>query len=234
VIVEPAALTIGIATAAHRAGALLCEGAPVDHLALSRAPEIEVCGHKITPAEVVVALNGWTTRLISVPEMVSALTYACATEPLDHTTLEAIGLADLIPFYTADTPYLWGRVSADGAVVFGAGLTYGGPNELAATRIEAGEPCAILGRLERRVHELHPALARVRITSRWAGPIAFRKGAVPLLLRHPEAEHVLIAGAYAGHGVAFSVHAGALMAAAIADNQPLPAWGKLNGPADAA
>jgi glycine/D-amino acid oxidase-like deaminating enzyme len=39
--------------------------------------------------------------------------------------------------------------------------------------------------------------------------------------------NVLVAGAYAGHGVALSVHAGALLADAVIDGVELPAWGKL-------
>lgn len=226
-IVEPAALTIGIAEAAHNAGAVICEGSRVDRLTVGEPPKLEVRREVVTPGQVIIALNGWTTAFVPVPETVSALTYACSTEPLDRQTLATIGLAERIPFYTVDTPYLWGRVSANGAVVFGAGLTYGSPDEMEATTIDDVEPRAILDRLEARVHGLHPALAHVRITSRWAGPIAFRKGAIPVLTRHPQSERVLVAGAYAGHGVAFSVHAGALMAAAIVDNTPLPSWGAL-------
>jgi glycine/D-amino acid oxidase-like deaminating enzyme len=38
----------------------------------------------------------------------------------------------------------------------------------------------------------------------------------------------LVAGAYAGHGVALSVRAGELLANAIARNESLPTWGALN------
>src|SRR6185437_14532012 len=130
-----------------------------------------------------------------------------------------------IPFYTADTPYLWARVCADRSVVFGAGLSYGDPLGLEAVAMTDAEPAEILARIERRVHQLHPVLSKTAITSGWAGPIAFREGAIPVLMGHPENERVLMAGAYAGHGVAFSVHAGALMAAAIVDGATLPAWG---------
>jgi glycine/D-amino acid oxidase-like deaminating enzyme len=226
-IVEPAALTLGLAAAARRAGAKLFEHAPVKRINRGRSPIVEVAGRRVSCAQVVVALNGWTAALIPIPEMVSALTYALVTAPLEQTTLKALGLAERIPFYTADTPYLWGRVCDDGAIVFGAGLTYGSPAEMEATAITQTEPQAILDGLEKRIRGLHPALARVPITSRWAGPIAFRKGAIPVLARLPEAPNVLVAAAYAGHGVAFSVHAGRLMAAAIIDNATLPPWGAI-------
>lgn len=223
--VEPGALTAGIADSAANLGALLYENCPVEQLTLQPL-SLDVADRKISPRYVVIAANAWLPAFFPALDQVhSALTYACVTEPLDTDTLDAIGMGARIPFYTADMPYLWARVCADNSVVFGAGLTFGAPAELENVTMTDAEPAEVLGRLARRVNALHPALANVRITSRWAGPIAFREGAVPLLTCHPDNDKVLLAGAYAGHGVAFSVHAGALMAAAIADDAPLPSWG---------
>jgi gamma-glutamylputrescine oxidase len=224
--VEPGALVAGLAEAAIAAGAIIYEQHRVDRLIIARRPTLRVKDREIAADQVIVALNAWT--LAALPRLApirSALTYACVTEPLDESVLAAIGLGERVPFYTADTPYLWGRVCADGSVVFGAGLTFGEPDELEDVSVSGGEPAAILDRLSRRVKALHPALADVRITAGWGGPIAFREGVIPLLMRHPANELILVAGAYAGHGVAFSVYAGALMAAAIFDGSPLPAWG---------
>jgi glycine/D-amino acid oxidase-like deaminating enzyme len=139
--------------------------------------------------------------------------------------MSEIGLGARIPFYTRDLPYLWGRVAADDSVVFGSGLTYERPRGLETVNIAAEGPRAILARLEARVHRLHPALAGVDIAARWAGPIAFTEDAVPLLGALPGAPKVFVAGAYAGHGVAFSIHAGAAIARAICEGAPLPDWG---------
>jgi gamma-glutamylputrescine oxidase len=227
--IEPGAMVAGLAEAAVAAGAVVLEYRRVTKLTLAGAPVLEVEGRKIHPAHVIVALNAWIAELIpQMPTVRSALTYACMTAPLDDATLGDLGLGDRIPFYTADTPYLWGRLCADGSLVFGAGLSYSEPHDIERLEVTNGESVAILGRLERRIHALNPAFASVPITARWAGPIAFREGLVPLLMRHPDADRVLIAGAYAGHGVAFSVHAGALMAAAIVDGTPLPSWGTSN------
>jgi len=225
-VVEPGALTVGLAEAAVAAGAVIGERQRVERLVPAPTPVLKVKDEEILAGHVVVALNAWTlATLPQLAPMRSALTYACVTEPLGEAVLAAIGLGERVPFYTADTPYLWGRVCADSSVVFGAGLTFGEPDELEEVNMADGEPVAILARLERRVKALHPALARVRITARWGGPIAFRDGLIPILMRHPESERILIAGAYAGHGVAFSVQAGALMAAAILDGSALPPWG---------
>ena len=85
-----------------------------------------------------------------------------------------------------------------------------------------------LCRLETRVRGLHPALARVAITARWGGPIAFRRGAVPILSRLPDAPAVTVCAAYAGHGIALGVRIGQLVSDAIADGTPLPAWGAMH------
>jgi glycine/D-amino acid oxidase-like deaminating enzyme len=182
----------------------------------------------IGAGHVIIALNAWTAALLPrLPRIHSALTFACATEPLGEMTLKEMGLGARIPFYTADTPYLWGRVVADDSLIFGAGLAYEAADSLERFAIDAHDSHATLTRLEGRVRRLHPALADVRIVNRWAGPIAFTEDGLPLLGREPDAPMVLVAGAYAGHGVALSVRAGALMARAVIENVPLPKWGAL-------
>ena len=84
-----------------------------------------------------------------------------------------------------------------------------------------------LCRLETRVRGLHPALARTEITARWGGPIAFRRGAVPIVARLPGVPPVIACAAYAGHGIALGVRVGQLVTEAIVDAKPLPAWGTL-------
>ncbi len=225
-VVEPGALTAGLAAAAVAAGAVIYERNRVERLTPAATIKLKVIDQEIVANQVIVELNAWTLgALPQLADVRSALTYACVTEPLEEAVLAAIGLGERMPFYTADTPYLWGRVCADRSVVFGAGLTFGEPAELENIRVTEGEPAAVLARLAQRVKSLHPALARVRIAARWGGPIAFREGLMPLLTRHPANDRILVAGAYAGHGVAFSVHAGALMAAAIVDGSALPSWG---------
>ncbi len=225
--VEPRALLFGLANAARQSGAVIREHTAVRRIAV-RGPALELDDGLVAAAHVVVAVNAWTPALLSgLPRIHSALTYACATEPLDDRILRELGLGERIPFYTADRPYLWGRVAANREIVFGAGLKFGSPRKLEETEIGDGDSQAILAGLERRVRRLNPALARVRIPSRWAGPIAFTDDAVPLLGSHPSNSAILVAGAYAGHGVAFSVHAGALVARAITQNTALPEWGAI-------
>jgi len=130
-VVEPAALVGGIARAAVLRGAVILEARAVQRIAIEPQPTIEVDGETIHPGYIVLALNAWTSALLpDVPRLTSSLTFACATEPLPDATLKAIGLDANIPFYTADRPYLWGRTTGDGRVIFGAQLVYGSPAEL--------------------------------------------------------------------------------------------------------
>ncbi|MGH7933738.1 MAG: NAD(P)/FAD-dependent oxidoreductase, partial [Candidatus Binataceae bacterium] len=224
--VDPMALLSGLAHAAVQAGAVIHENAPVKRIDTSDDPALELDGGVIRARFVVTALNAWTGTLLPLfqPDS-SALTIACATSELDWRTLEDIGVGPGLPFYTVDMPYLWGRLTADSRVIFGAGLAWGEPREL--ERLDLGAPAVrnAFTQLERRVHALHPALRRVEFSARWAGPIAVPNGMVPIIGRLPAAPRVFVAGGYSGHGVALSVCAGRLIALAITENAPLPSWG---------
>jgi glycine/D-amino acid oxidase-like deaminating enzyme len=157
--------------------------------------------------------------------MQSALTIACATMVIEPQRLQEIGLASGIPFYTIDTPYLWGRLVGDGRIIFGAGLAFGAPDELEELDLDAPEVRNQFARLEARVRGLNPALKHVDFSARWAGPIAFTDDMRPILGRLSDAPRIFVAGAYAGHGVALSVKAGEMLALAIAEGGQLPTWG---------
>ncbi|HEY1850197.1 MAG TPA: FAD-binding oxidoreductase [Candidatus Binataceae bacterium] len=224
--VEPAALVSGIARAAVSRGAIVLEARSVQKITVEPQLAIESDGETIHPGFIVLALNAWTGPFLTNSSGIrSSLTFACATEPLPPSTLEAIGLAENIPFYTTDYPYLWGRTIADGRVIFGSQLVFGSPAELEELDVSAGQPGAALEALEQRVRQLHPRLQQVSFSASWAGPIAFRENAIPLITHHPSSSRIMVAGAYAGHGVALSVRMGQLLARSIAAGTPLPAWG---------
>jgi gamma-glutamylputrescine oxidase len=227
--VEPARLTIGLAHAAAAAGAVICEHARVTKVIATRDPAVEIDQDRLHPRWVVVACNAWIDSLVDdAPPLTSSLTFACATEPLSEPALREVGLAERIPFYTRDRPYLWGRVTDDRRIIFGTGIVFAAPNVLEKIGTQSRDFKLAIDRLQMRVRNLHPALAKIGFSNSWAGPIAFTEDAVPLLGAAPGCERILVAGAYAGHGVALSVRAGELLANAIVRNEALPAWGTLN------
>jgi gamma-glutamylputrescine oxidase len=220
------ALLTGLARAAAGAGAVIHEYARVSRIVPGERAVVEVDGAAIQARFVVVALNAWMADLLPAPPpMQSALTIACATMKLDSERLQEIGLAGGIPFYTIDTPYLWGRLVGDGRIIFGAGLAFGAPDELEELDLDAPEVRNQFARLEARVRGLNPTLKHVDFSARWAGPIAFTDDMRPILGRLPDAPRIFVAGAYAGHGVALSVKAGEMIALAIVEDRQLPRWG---------
>jgi glycine/D-amino acid oxidase-like deaminating enzyme len=229
--VDPGKLIAGLACAARSAGATLHQHTPARAIEAEGERRYRVRGAEgatIEAEQVVVALNAYTTQLVKVPPPFRApLTLALCTAPVDEATLAAIGMAERMPFYTLDMPYLWGRWVVDGRVIFGAGLIFPQDDDVRSVDLNASEAAQSMARLEARVRGLHPALAEVEVTHRWGGPIAFRHSGVPILSRMPDAPGVITFGGCAGHGVALSVRVGQLIAAAVGDGAPLPEWGAL-------
>jgi len=140
-----------------------------------------------------------------------------------------------------DLPYLWGRLLESNVAIFGAGLVppyVGAPSrfpldarsakhvarDLRRYDVRKGQSAARLRWLENRVRHLHPALASVRISHRWGGPILFTEKMLPIFRRHPRGKHVMILAGYNGHGVALSVYLGKWAAEALLARRPLPRW----------
>ena len=90
--------------------------------------------------------------------------------------------------------------------------------------VRRGEAAERLRWLENRVRHLHPALASVRITHRWGGPILFTEKMLPIFRQHPRSKQVLVLAGYSGHGVALSVYLGKWAAEALLARRPLPPW----------
>jgi glycine/D-amino acid oxidase-like deaminating enzyme len=90
--------------------------------------------------------------------------------------------------------------------------------------VRRGQAAARLSWLESRVRHLHPALASVRITHCWGGPILLTEKMRPIFRRHPRSKHVLVLAGYNGHGVALSVYLGKWAAQALLARRSLPRW----------
>jgi glycine/D-amino acid oxidase-like deaminating enzyme len=88
--------------------------------------------------------------------------------------------------------------------------------------VRRGEAAERLRWLENRVRHLHPALASVRITHRWGGPILFTEKMLPIFRLHPRSKQVMVLAGYNGHGVALSVYLGKWAAQALLARRPLP------------
>ena len=229
--IDPGALVGGLGRAAAAAGATIHEHAAVRALEPGTPVRVQTLGGTVLADHVIVALNAYTTTLLELPvRFDAALTLGVCTAPLEPATIAALGLADGVPFYTVDVPYLWGRMVRDGRLILGAGLIGIGHGAVTSIALDSAEGRASLARLEARLPGFHPALAGVTLRERWGGPIAFPPGRTPILGRLPGAPRIVVSGGCAGHGIALGVRVGQLVADAIVDGRPLPAWGALPDP----
>jgi glycine/D-amino acid oxidase-like deaminating enzyme len=248
--VDPGKVVAGLARAAENAGAQIVEHAEVRALDFSNPLRLHVRRNlrgrihqkEIRAEQVLLATSAFSLELSGLLATTEPkLTFALATAPLSAAQLKAIGLSSRRPFYTLDFPYLWGRLLESNGVIFGSGLVPGPIAEplrvpTAAPSIEndvhdlhrydvrGGEAAERLRWLENRVHHLHPALASVRITHRWGGPILFTEEMLPIFRRHPRSKQVMVLAGYNGHGVALSVYLGKWAAEALLARRPLPPW----------
>jgi gamma-glutamylputrescine oxidase len=222
-------LVSGLAAAAQRAGAEMHVHTAARAIDVDGSVyRVRVDGGEIFADRVVVLLNAYTPLLLNLPvDVHNALTMALCTAPLEQSALEAIGLADGVPFYTVDMPYLWGRRLPDRRLVIGAGLAFAEEGDVRAVSVARRDAAETIVRLEARVRGLHPALADVQVTHRWGGPIAFRAGGVPLFSAVPGAAGIITYAGCAGHGIALGVRIGQLVTDAVVDGEPLPEWGAL-------
>jgi gamma-glutamylputrescine oxidase len=222
---DPRRFLAGLATVIQRAGGHIFEHAPVAGLdpASRGSVRLEVGGKAVYADRVVFATNAFCLSMLGLGSRAQGVhTIALATEPLSDAVLEAIGWGTRTPFYTLDLPYLWGRVTADGRAVIGAGLV--GHGNVENARVDSAEAKHLFDGLERRIGRLHPALHRVRITHRWMGPLCMTNDSKPLIATIDDGGRVLVATGYRGHGVALSVRVAKLLAAVLAGESDLPSW----------
>jgi len=224
---DPGRLISGIARVAEAAGGQIFENCPADKIEWHETPVLHTAGGECAAGRVLLATNALAldlTQMISRTE--PKLTLAVLTEPLRDSQLEQIGLASGHSFYTEDLPYLWGRRRSDRSVIFGGGLVDADDShDLLRVDARKGRAQQLFESIERRVRGLHPALAGIRFTHRWGGPILFRSNWQPAFMRHPRSETALIVGAYAGHGVALSSYFGAWAAEVLLGRREPPQWG---------
>jgi glycine/D-amino acid oxidase-like deaminating enzyme len=222
---DPRKYLAGLAATVLCAGGQIFEHTPVTGLDIPShgSVRLESAGKTLFAERVVFATNAFCLPLLGLQDWAEGVhTIAVATEPLADAVLEEIGWGTRTPFYTLDLPYLWGRVTADGRAVIGAGLV--GHGDVDNARVDSAEARHLYDGLERRIGSLHPALYQVRITHRWMGPLCLTQDGKPLITAPGHDSRVLVATGYRGHGVALSARVGKLLAAVLAGESDLPPW----------
>lgn len=224
---DPGKLVSGLGRAADRLGVQIHEGVRIDQIVSDSGLRLRLDGKDIWAGNVLIATNAMSLELSGLSGRAEPkFTLALATEPLKRTHLELLGLSSGKSFYTVDLPYLWGRTLPNGGVLFGGGLIdVDNWRELDDIDIASGRAAELIARLERRVRGLDPVLRSVEFTHWWGGPILIADDWAPIFSRHERDERVIVLGAYAGQGVALSVHLGRWAAEAMLGFRELPNWG---------
>jgi glycine/D-amino acid oxidase-like deaminating enzyme len=223
--VNPGKVIDGLAQAGAQRGVLLFEEAAVWDCEFGEPLVLHTAKGTLRAGKVLFATNAFAFELTGWTERTeSCFTLALATEELDAVILEEVGLGEGKPFYTADLPYLWGRLLGR-QIVFGSGLVHFKDwREVYALDISRCEAAELFKRLEGRIHGLHPKLRDVKVVQRWGGPICLSPDWVPIFERHAKSKNAIVLGGFSGHGVAQSVYLGEWAAEALLGKRELPRW----------
>ncbi len=200
--VHPLNYALGLAEAAHKAGARLCERSVVTRIEPGAQPLVHTAEGHVRADHVILAANGYLGDL--EPKVAARVmpinNFIVATEPLGAGATEI--LAE--PVAVADTKFVvnYWRLSEDNRLLFGGGESYGYrfPDIIRAVR--------------KPMLEIYPQLAETRIDYAWGGTLAITVNRMPCFLRVQP--NILSASGYSGHGVAMATMAGRVMAEAIA------------------
>jgi len=172
VMVNPAKLAWGLATAAERHGATVFEHSRVTGIR-RRAGGVEVAvdgGGVVTADQVVVATSaysGWLRRL--VPLFVPIYDYVLMTEPLDGAQRASIGWRDRYGMSDSGNQFHYFRLSADDRILWGGyDAIYHSGNRVIPAYDQREQT---FEKLAANFAATFPQLAGVRFSHRWGGAI---------------------------------------------------------------
>jgi glycine/D-amino acid oxidase-like deaminating enzyme len=202
---HPLKLVHGLADSVESSGAVIHESTRVTSIG-SRHVTTE--RGRVRADVVVRATEAWTASF-ERRRLAPIYSLMIATEPLDASTLDSIGLATRPTFNDARRVVIYGQRTADGRIAFGG---RGAPYHF-ASRVRPSFD------VNRRVHdglaetlrELFPVLRDAQITHRWGGALGLPRD-WHASVGFDRAAGVAWAGGYVGDGVAASNLAGRTLA----------------------
>ena len=203
-----AKLVRGLATAAQRHGALVCEGAEVQRITRDGSGLLlETTQGSLRTGALVIAINAWTNTLI--PALADIITpvrgqvLAYASIPRVFTT--GVGAA------ITPTGEYW-QQTLDGSIVLGGCRAVAPDKEV---DIRECQPNSLVQQaIEDVFPRLFPQLSGLQVAQRWAGPMAFTKDYTPIIDRVPDLPSAWFVGGFSGHGMPFAIGVGRALAEA--------------------
>ncbi len=204
---DPARLVRGLADACRSRGVEIHEQSPV----IAVEPGRVVTSRSTVRSPVIVrGTEGYTRNLPGHRRsMVPLYSLMIATEPLDDSVFDEIGLDGRPTFADGRYAVIYGQRTADNRIAFGGrGVPYVFGSRI-TPKVERHVPTHDL--VERTLVELFPALADARITHRWGGVLGAPRNFAPSV-NFNRATGLADAGGYVGEGVAPSNLAGRTLA----------------------
>jgi len=201
---HPLNYTLGLAAAAEKAGATLCDGSRVTRITPGPKVRVETAGGTVTADHVAICCNAYIEELVPRirARMMPVGTYIVATEPIGEQRLRAL-VRDNVAVTDINWVLDYFRCSADHRLLFGGRVSYSGL-----------DPLNTRGATRARMIKVFPQLADVRIDYAWGGWLDVSMNRAPDFNRI--APNVYYVQGFSGHGIALTGMAGGLIAEAIA------------------
>lgn len=193
---HPARFVRGLADAAERLGARFHEGTPVARVGPAA---VTAAGGTVTAASVVSCANAYTRHLIADTRIAPVRGQMLATAPIGRRIFPR-------PVY-AHRGFRYWRQTRDGRVLVGGWRN-------TALEAEVGEDATPTDAVQRHLDAfLSEHGVRAPVTHRWAGIMGFSHDGLPYIGRRADGVYVL--AGFTGHGNAFAMAGGAIIATLI-------------------
>ena len=195
--IHPMKYVIGLAKAAAKAGARLCEQSAVTVIERNERFRIKTANGTVTADRCLLALNGYHADLR--PELAAHVlplqSFIGATEPLGHNS-------PVLPGKHAvdDSRFVvrYFRRTADDRLLFGGREAYG-----------AATPSNIEATIRKQITDIYPDLAEVKLTHAWGGNVGITMPRMPYVREFDPG--LWSAGGFSGHGVMMANYTGRLV-----------------------
>lgn len=202
-IADPYMLTHAVLQDAVKNGTRIFDKTCVKNIERRKRSVVVHCddGPKITAKKIVIACGYETVNYLPKGLCDVRSTYALISEPMGTDQL----WYENAPFWTCDDPYLYGRTTSEGRVIFG------GEDEAES---DPGKRDAMLStktkKLENKFRKLFPHIS-LRTDYAWAGTFVETEDGLPLIGSMKGLDHTFFALGYGGNGITFSQLAAGLI-----------------------
>jgi glycine/D-amino acid oxidase-like deaminating enzyme len=198
--VHPGLLVRGLRELALRRGVRIYEGTPMRRLERGRPPAVVTSAGRVEAGAVALALGAWGARVRELRRsFLPVASHIVATEPVPEQGWTLAGDAKTLVHYA--------QVAPDGRIVFGrGGGAFGTAGRVVGRHF--ADPGAV-ATVEADLRRWFPALARVRVTHAWGGPVDHAPGHLPFAGTLADGIHY--AAGFSGNGVAPSALLGRIV-----------------------